>query len=465
MRIPRVLVIAGYDPVAGAGVLSDVKTVEAVGGYGIAVVTCIAIQNTCGVRRVVPIDSADVKLQLDVVLEDVSVDAVKIGVLPDERVIDVVADSVSRLGIPIVVDPVIAPTYGPRFLDEVSVNALKERLIPVATLVTPNVKEAEELTGFKIVKLDDVARAAKVIVDELGSKAVLVKGFKSGGLVIDYLYTDEGLCKRFVRPDMGFDVHGLGCVLSSAIATYLAMGLDLVEAVSKGIEFAIEAARTSIRVGMCRACPNHLANLRRDSFILESIERLRKALDKLLRERDIVADLIPEVGMNIVEAPPHPYPRGVEDCVGIEGRVRRVRDNVLACGCVARGVSSHIARAVLEAQKCNPEIRAAANIRYFEGIERVAKEVGLRAVFVDRRKEPEEVKRVEGASIPWIVEEACRELGTMPDIIYDLGDVGKEAMARIFGRNLEEVIDKLLKLGRALKRTVPEARYASSKNC
>ncbi len=447
--IPRVLAVAGYDPVGGAGVLSDVKTVEALGGYGVAVVTCIAIQDTCGVRRIVPLDSADVKMQLEVVLSDVDVDAVKIGVLPSEKVIDVVADAVSKLRIPVVLDPVLAPTRGPRFLDSLGVEALKERLVPIATLVTPNVAEAEELTGVEIKSLEDVVRSAKIFVEHLGSKAVLIKGFRSGGYVVDYLYTDEGVSKRFQRPDMGFDVHGLGCVLSSAIATYLARGFAIPEAVEKGIDFAIDAARTALKIGRCRACPNQLVALRRSSYILESIDRVRKAVEKLLEEKNVVADLIPEVGTNIVEAPPYPYPRTVEDCVAVEGRIHRVGNDVRVCGCVARGASNHVARALLEAQKCDPKIRAAANIRYFEGIEELAKTLGMRVVFIDRRKEPEEVKRVEGASIPWIVAKACRETGGVPDIIYDVGDVGKEAMARVFGKDVEEVVEKIVKLGRA----------------
>ena len=451
-RPPVVMSVAGFDPISGAGVTSDVKTVEALGGYGVAVVTCIAIQNTAGVTKIVPLDPSDVALQIDTIVSDVEVSAVKIGALPNEAVIDIVAEKVPKLGAPIVLDPVLAPTRGPRFLDRVGVEALRERLIPIATVVTPNVSEARELTGIEIGSERDLVKAARALVEDLGAKAALVKGFRDGRCVKDALYIDDGTSRVFARGDLGIDVHGLGCVLSSAIATYLARGHTIIDAVSRGIEFALDAALTALPIGKGRRCPNHLARLRRDSYILESIDRVREAVKTVESLGDLLRPLIPEVGMNIVEAPPPPLARGVDDCVGVEGRIVRSRDGVKACGCVARGASSHLARAVLEAQKLDPSIRACANVKPFPELERVARELGLLAVFVDRREEPPEVREVEGASIPWIVRRAYEIASRVPDIVYDAGDVGKEPMARIFGRSATDVVTKVVRLARAYRR-------------
>ncbi len=450
-RIPKVLSIAGFDPTSGAGVVSDVKTIEALGGYGLAVVTCIAIQDTRGVVKILPLDPQDVAMQIDVIVNDVAVDGVKVGALPNEYVIDVVADRVSKLGVPLVLDPVLAPTKGPRFLEGPGIEALRERLLPIATLVTPNVKEAEELLGKTIDSEEKLVEAARAIVEELGTKAALIKGFKCRGEVLDALYVDDGTQRIFSRKDLGFDVHGLGCVLSSAIATYLAMGMKLIEAVEKGIEYAIYVARTSLHIGSGRPCPNHLAKLKRDSYVLNSLKSIKEALALLERNSDVVANLVPEVGMNIVEAPPYPLATSIEDCVGVEGRIHKVGTRIKPCGCIWMGVSSHVARAILEAQKLDPSIRACANIKPFNGIEEIAKELGLEIVFVDRREEPKEIKEVEGASIPWIVREAYRIKGAIPDVIYDRGDVGKEPMARVFGKSAVEVAKKIVAMGKALK--------------
>ncbi len=446
-EMPRVLSIAGFDPVSGAGVTSDVKTIEALGGYGLAVVTCIAIQNTQGVVKIVPLDPVDVELQIETVVSDVSVQSVKIGALPNEVIANLVADRVAKLGVPTVLDPVIAPTRGPRFLDRAGVEVLRERLIPLSTVVTPNVSEARELTGIEIRDRETLLEAAKVLVEELGAKAALVKGFKAGSIVSDALYVDDGTTRVFERPDLGIDVHGLGCVLSSAIATLLAMGRDIVRAVEEAIDYAIDAAVTSIAVGRGRKCPQQLARLKRASHILESLKRVREVVEELEKHPE-VAKLVPEVGMNVVEAPPPGLARGPEDCVGVEGRIVKARERARACGCVWIGASSHVARAVLEAQKLDPSIRSCANIKPFPNIERVARELGLTAVFIDRRAEPPEVKSIEGASIPWIVRKAYELTGRVPDVIYDAGDVGKEPMARVFGRNAVDVLKKVLALAK-----------------
>jgi hydroxymethylpyrimidine/phosphomethylpyrimidine kinase len=151
--------------------------------------------------------------------------------------------------------------------------------------------------------------------------------------------------------------------------------------------------------------------------------------------------------MNLVESIPAHYVRSVEDVAGIMGRVVRYGDGIKAVGPVRFGASSHLARLVLEVLRRYPEVRSAINIRYDEKYLRKAVELGYLVVGVDRTKEPEESKKVEGSSLKWVVGEALKGCGgRIPDIIYDTGDVGKEAMIRILGRNAAEVVEKLLKI-------------------
>lgn len=229
----RVLIIAGSDSGGGAGIQADLKTVTALRGYGATAITALTAQNTLGVFGVVPVDPAFIVKQIEVVLEDIGADAIKTGMLHSAPVIEAVAGAVARngAGIPLVVDPVMVTTTGASLLEEEAVVALRELLLPRASVLTPNLPEAEKLCGHAIKSADEMRAAAQELLS-LGPQAVLLKGgHMEGDELLDVLATAEGVESFASRRIHTQHTHGTGCTLASAIATGLAQGLPLREAV------------------------------------------------------------------------------------------------------------------------------------------------------------------------------------------------------------------------------------------
>ena len=245
-----VLTIAGSDSSAGAGVQADLKTFAALGVYGTCAVTAITAQSTRGVSGVQDVSPEMVAAQIDAVVEDIRPDAVKTGMLASDPIIEVVAAKVREHGLPnLVVDPVMAAKSGDRLLREEAVAALRAALLPLCTIVTPNVPEAEVLTGREIVTDEDARRAAEEIVG-LGAGAVVVKGgHRAGADAVDILY-DGSTFQVYSAPRVDTtSTHGTGCTFASAIAAYLARGEPLAEAVGHAKEYLTEALRRAYPIG------------------------------------------------------------------------------------------------------------------------------------------------------------------------------------------------------------------------
>ncbi len=242
----RVLIVAGSDSGGGAGIQADIKTVTMLGGYAATAVTALTAQNTLGVFGVVPMEPAFVEQQMELVLTDIGADAIKTGMLGSAEVIDVVVRTVERLatGVPLVVDPVMTATSGAALLDPDAVDVLARRLLPLAALVTPNVPEAEALTGVGIQSVDDFGRAADRLL-ALGAAAVLLKGgHLPGESVVDLLRTADGAEHRFESPRLATtSTHGTGCTLASAVAAGIAEGWTLSDAVARAHDYVFDAIR------------------------------------------------------------------------------------------------------------------------------------------------------------------------------------------------------------------------------
>ena len=249
-QIPRALTIAGSDSGGGAGIQADLKTFAVLGVWGMSALTSITVQNTQGVSGVADAPPDVVAAQIRAVVTDIGVDAAKTGMLSSAEIIQAVGDAVADVGIPnLVVDPVFVSKHGDSLLRADAVDALRTRILPLATLVTPNLPEASGLAGFDVNTKDDMAEAAKAIL-ALGPRAVLVKGGHLQESESDDLFFDgtsyEWLgAERIDTPH----THGTGCVISAAIASYLARGDSLLEAVRKGKEFVTQAIRHGLQVG------------------------------------------------------------------------------------------------------------------------------------------------------------------------------------------------------------------------
>jgi hydroxymethylpyrimidine/phosphomethylpyrimidine kinase len=249
---PRVLVVAGSDSGGGAGIQADIKTITMLGGFAMTAVTALTAQNTLGVDEVLAVEPRFVALQMKSVLSDLGADAIKTGMLGSARVVEVVADVCESLafGVPLIVDPVMVAKGGARLLDKGAHDALVLRLLPLASLVTPNVPEAEILTGMKISTLRDMERAADALLG-LGPSAVLMKGgHLEGDTVVDILRTADGAEHRFEGPRIATrSTHGTGCTLASGIAAGVAEGLTLQGSVARARAYVVKAIELAPGLG------------------------------------------------------------------------------------------------------------------------------------------------------------------------------------------------------------------------
>ena len=243
-QIGRVLIIAGSDSGGGAGIQADIKTVTALGGYAATAITAITVQNTLGVSAVHTLPPELVEAQARAVLDDIGADAFKIGMLGDTGIVETVARILARAQvIPAVVDPVMVAKGGARLLKAGAGAAVRDLLVPRATLLTPNAPEAAALTDLEIETTDDLRRAGEALLS-LGAAAVLMKGGHiAGPTVIDVLMTPTGET-TFEGPRIDTrHTHGTGCTLSSACAAGLAQGLTLERAVARAWAYTAEAMR------------------------------------------------------------------------------------------------------------------------------------------------------------------------------------------------------------------------------
>lgn len=241
----RVLIIAGSDSGGGAGIQADIKAVTALGGYAATAITAVTVQNTRGVTGIHAIPLDIVTGQIEAVLGDIGADAIKTGMLPDPDLIAAVAARLEAQSPPIalVLDPVMVAASGDVLVSDAAIAAIRDQLLPLAHLVTPNAPEAERLTGVKVEDLDGQREAGEALLAK-GAKAALVKGgHLDGGEVIDVLVTRNGV-RIFSRPRIRTrNTHGTGCTLASACAAFLAQGLSLDRAVEQAGDYLHEAIR------------------------------------------------------------------------------------------------------------------------------------------------------------------------------------------------------------------------------
>lgn len=264
----RLLTIAGSDSGGGAGIQADLKTFAALGGYGMSAITALTAQNTLGVSAIHSVPPEFVAQQIDAVVTDIGVDAVKIGMLFTSDIIATVAERLQFYNLrPIVLDPVMTAKSGDKLLEDSAIEALRQQLLRLATLITPNLPEARLLLGHPIQTLDEMPDAAKAL-QQLGAKHVLLKGGHLDTLrSMDCLLTADGQIHWFDAPRIPTqNTHGTGCTLSSAIAAYLGKGFSVTDAVKHAKDYltgAIEYGAT-YTLGKGHAPVHHFYKLWRD---------------------------------------------------------------------------------------------------------------------------------------------------------------------------------------------------------
>ena len=261
---PRVLIVAGSDSGGGAGIQADIKTVTALGGYAATAITALTAQNTRGIEATLDIPADFVKRQMQAVLADIGADCIKTGMLVGADTVAAVADVLDEQGkgVPLVVDPVLAASDGTPLLSDAAREILVSRLLPRATVATPNLAESETLTGKPVHSIDDMIVAARALV-AAGARAVVVTGGHLPGSKVTDVLVEGDSVTRFAAPRIdSAQTHGTGCTLASAIAVGLAAGLTVEAAINRARHYVREAIRTAPGLGAGAGPLNHAHTVR-----------------------------------------------------------------------------------------------------------------------------------------------------------------------------------------------------------
>jgi hydroxymethylpyrimidine/phosphomethylpyrimidine kinase len=260
MTVNKALTIAGSDSGGGAGIQADLKTFQELGAYGMSAITAVTAQNTLGVHGVYPVSIEGIVKQIDAIGEDLGTDALKTGMLFSSDVIEAVSERIHHYGwLNVVVDPVMIAKGGAKLLQDEAVRAMKEKLIPLTAVITPNIPEAEVLTDVKIESMEDRREASRILVG-MGAESVVIKGgHADDGEVIDLFY-DGSTFEELVSPRIDTPhTHGTGCTFSAAITAQLANGLSMKAAVVTAKEFIRAAIEEELGIGGGHGPTNHWA--------------------------------------------------------------------------------------------------------------------------------------------------------------------------------------------------------------
>ncbi len=255
----KILIIAGSDSSGGAGIQADIKTVTSLGSYAMTAITAVTSQNTNGVKSIVPISPKEIFNQIVFTSKDIKPDAIKIGMLHSTKVIDSIVKSLDNIKIKkIVLDPVMIAKGGTKLINDKAIKSLKFKLVGRATLITPNIPEAEILTNTKIRSKEDMIFAANKLI-ETGAKNVLIKGGHLDSKIVQDIFVNKSEIKIFNNPrHKTKSTHGTGCTLSSAITTFLSCGKPLKKSCELGIKYVSSAILTNPNYGNGHGPINHL---------------------------------------------------------------------------------------------------------------------------------------------------------------------------------------------------------------
>lgn len=437
------LSIAGSDSSGGAGIQADLKSFSYLGVHGATVVTCVTAQNTQQVNSIFKVPVDVIECQLDSLFQDFSIAAVKTGMLYDEEIVNCVAKKLSDYQVKPVVDPVMVATSGDSLSHHTFVASLKKYLLPQTFMITTNLPEACVFTGMEITSQKDVRKACKKIF-ALGPAYVLLKGGHFGrSAVVDVLYDGKHFHEFSLPRIPNKKAHGSGCTLSALITGLLALEETPSDAVLKAKSIVWGMIHEGYSPGKGSDVLNHSSMIqvpplvRSDDQLTVWLE-LKTAVEQLVTF--LPPQFIPEVGTNFAYALPNATTR--DQVCAVDGRIGKHQGRTHLCGILDFGVSKHVASIVLAAMSFDPTIRSAMNLRYSQKTVDLCKAIGFAVGTFDRKDEPAAAT----STMEWGTKHAISILSRVPDVIYDTGDVGKEPMIRVLGKNPEDVIFKLQRL-------------------
>lgn len=442
MQKENALTIAGADPSGGAGIQADIKSFQYLGVHGFSVITCVTAQNTQTVTQIYPLSSSIIEDQLDSIFVDADIKWVKTGMLYDGSIADLVAKKLKEKGLEPVVDPVLYASTQMPLSNESLITSLKTNLLPIALIVTPNIDEAAILSGITINSVSDMESASRII-HTLGSKFVVVKGgHLSGKFSVDVVFDGEKVTKIRSPYLPQLNVHGSGCAFSSLLTGAIALDIKPLAAIKKAKQDLWNLYSTPYHLSKNTSVLKYPPEL--DLSMEHSAAHVTNAIDLLNNIKKIMKILplnfVPEVGINICNA--LPIAQSTNDICGIDGRIIATKEGIRKCGKLSYGGSHHIAKIILTAMKHNPLYRAAMNIAYTADTIESCQEKGFLITSFSRNQEPKNPH----SSMEWGTNYAIQQLGEIPDIIYDTGGHGKEAMIRILGENPKDMLKKVQKI-------------------
>jgi len=428
----NILVIGGSDPSSGAGIQADILAAHVLGANCFSVITAITAQNSKQFSHVEPVSAKSIGMQIDSVLSDFDVDVITVGMVYDIAAIKAIHAKLKNAKIPIILDPVIKSTTGGVLLKKNAISELK-KLIPICNTITPNVAEAELISGVKIKKQSDLLLAAKAMT-KLGAKNIIITGHAlEKGKVSDFVF-DGTRHQSIPGKKLPVQNHGSGCNFAIAVSSHIARKKNIFDSSIFAKQFTYDSIKSARRLGRGLK----ITSPGQDQIQSELAESIKKFEN--LKE---IHTHIPECQTNFVFA--RPKARTGSDVLGISGRIVRAGVQAITAGSLEYGGSRHVATAVLTMQKKFPEIRSAVNIKYDEATIKKFARSRLKIASYNRLQEPKSNRKKENSSISWGVGQAIQNLSTPPDIIYHRGDFGKEPMIIVFGTTPSDVLQKLAK--------------------
>jgi hydroxymethylpyrimidine/phosphomethylpyrimidine kinase len=427
----NVLAIGGSDPSSGAGIQSDIRAAPALGANCFSVITAITSQNSARFSSVEAVSANAVAQQLDSVLSDFEIDVINIGMVYDSKIIEKIYSKLMGCKIPIIVDPVIKSTTGGVLLKKSALFAFKKLLIPLSYAITPNIKEAEMLSGVRISGFEGLIRAAKKL-SHLGAKNIVITGHAfTKNKISDFVY-EGGKHYSVSGKKLGGQTHGGGCNFAIALSYSIAQKKSILESVKFAKEFTYQSIKSAqgLGHGIKIASPRH--------------DKIKTELASAIQEftnLNCVTSLIPEVQTNFVFAKQNT--KSIDDIIGVSGRIVRAGNAAIVAGGLKYGGSYHVGSAVLTIQEKFPQLRSAINVRFDEGFIKKMQKAKYKILSYERAREPKKTRLKENSTISWGIQRAIKNSTTPPDAIYHRGDIGKEPMIILFGENPKDVLAKV----------------------
>ena len=459
---PICLTIAGSDPTSGAGIQADIRTFDRCGVHPFSVITAITYQTATkfiGYKSL----SDELDNQLSSILTAYPIKFVKIGMIPDDRAIDIIVKYIRNYDLNVILDPISIASAGGRLSIEGLELEIEKKLFPYVKVMTPNIIEASfysniNLTIISNENIDDVKGAAEILLNKIYlhedskyiEKAIIIKSIVSKNNEI----SDLALMTKIINGQMKRSVqlfkkkkiiykgniHGTGCVFSSAVTAFLAKGYSLEKAIFKAEDFFDTKFQTFIEL----PDTGKILDLTISDKRLETINQIKEIYNLISQSKDF-SKLIPEVRTNISGSLPNATKK--EDIAGVEGRITIVDGFPKASGDIKFGVSDHTARLILSAKEFDNSINFVMNLKYNPSwISLIKKKTDLELQEIIREEQPEEIKKREFSTMQWLIKESSEKNGKIPDIIWDKGAIGKEPMMRLFGKTSKDMKIKIKKI-------------------